>query len=711
MALEKFFNPKSVAIIGATENPQNITSTIIANLIKMGFKGRLLPVNPRHKEVFGLKCYSSLLDIKERIELTVIAIPSYLVPEVLRQQAMCGIRNSIIVSGGFGELGDKGIAIEEEIKTISKEEGISIIGPNCIGVLDNYSNFSTSFLPWERVKRPAKGHLSILSQSGSFAICVLDMLAQEGIGVSKVVSYGNRADIGESELIEYLTADESTHVIVIYMESVDDGRRFISASNRCSRSKPMIVLKVGKRISGIDAARSHTGAIAGKYEIYKAAFKKSGIVEVNGFEEFTDACKVLLMQKPARGNKILIITNGGGVGVVVSDMCGVNGLDVARTPSGVKEALSKRVSEYYILDNPIDLTGSAVDEDYDIAMKSALVDDDSFDAAIVIPLMPPQTMTEGVVKIVSQRAKESGKPVVICTIGGEYTRKIKVMFEEKGLPVFPSPERCVKAMSLLVESGRIRSHIESIPLIPRQKTSMIVDTARFKDAVIIIENAISSGRKTLFPDEALCIIKSCGITTPDCVLVKTAKEALGASRAIGFPVVLKIVSSDVLHKSDVGGVVVGIKNEKEVKRNYDEIMNNLIKEVPDANIMGMLVEKQAPKTTEVIVGGIRDEQFGPTVMFGLGGVFVELFKDVTFGIAPVTETEALEMIKEIKGYSTLSGYRGAKPLDILQLTKTIVTISQLISNIDYIKEVELNPLLVYEKGVIAVDARVILKKK
>ena len=455
MTLEKFFNPKSVAVIGATENPQNITSAIIKNLIETGFKGRLVPVNPKYKEVFGFMCYSSLLDIKEQIDLTVIAIPSNLVPEVLSQQAACGIKNSIIVSGGFGELGDKGMALEEKIKSICRKEGIRVIGPNCIGVLDNYSNFSTSFLPWTRVKRPIKGYLSILSQSGSYAVSVIDMLAQEGIGISKIVNYGNRADVGESELIEYLTDDESTHVIGIYMESVDDGRRFINAASHCSKSKPMIVLKVGKGDSGIDAARSHTGAIAGKYEIYKAAFKKSGIVEVSGFEEFTDACKVLLMQKPVRGNKILIITNGGGVGVVASDMCGVNGLDVARTPSSVKEALSKRFSKYYILNNPIDLTGSAVDEDYDVAMKSALVDNDFFDAAIIIPLMPPQTMTERVVEIISQRAIESGKPVVICTIGGEYTRKIKVMFEKEGIPVFPSPERCVKAMCVLVERGRM----------------------------------------------------------------------------------------------------------------------------------------------------------------------------------------------------------------------------------------------------------------
>lgn len=455
MTLEKFFNPESVAIIGATENPQDITSIIIKNLIKMGFKGRLVPVNPHHKEVFGIKCFSSLPDIKEQIDLTVIAIPANHIPEVLKQQAKCGIKNTIIISGGFGEVGGKGIVLEKEIKSICKQGDINVIGPNCIGVLDNYSDFTTSFLPWSKVERPGKGNISILTQSGSYAVSLMDLLAQENIGVSKIVSYGNRVGVGESELIEYLTDDDSTNVIGIYMESVDDGKRFIDASSRCSRSKYMVALKVGKMDSGIDAIKSHTGAIAGRYEIYKAAFKKSGILEVDGLEDFIDACKVLSMQKPARGNKILVITNGGGFGVAVSDICSVKGLNIAGTPVSAKKTLLKKFPEFYILNNPIDLTGSSSDEDYGIAMKSAFVDSDFFDAAIIIPLMPPQTMTEGVVEIVSQRARESGKPVVICTIGGEYTRKIKVMFEENGIPVFPSPERCVNAMSVLVERGKL----------------------------------------------------------------------------------------------------------------------------------------------------------------------------------------------------------------------------------------------------------------
>ncbi len=455
MYLDKFFNPQCVAIIGATEDPQNITSTIIQNLFEMGFKGSVVPVNPHHDKVFGLKCYSSLLDINEKIDLSVIAISSNHVLEVLNQHLKSGIKISIIISGGFAEIGSKGVVIEENIKKICRENGIRIIGPNCLGVLDNYSNFSTFFLPWSKVKRPSKGYLSILSQSGSYSISMLDMLSLENIGVSKFVSYGNRADVGESELIEYLTNDESTKVIGIYMESVDEGRRFIRASSRCSRDKHMVVLKVGREDSGVDAARSHTGAIAGKYEVYKAAFRKSGIVEVDNLEEFIDACKVLSMQKPSRGNKILVLTNGGGFGVSVSDMCGAMELDVSKTPPEMKELLSRHFPEYFILNNPIDLTGSSGDEDFGTVLETAFVDNDCFDAAIIIPLMPPQTMTERVVDIISQAAVKSEKPVVICTISGEYTNKTKELFELKGIPVFPSPGRAVKAMSVLVDRGRM----------------------------------------------------------------------------------------------------------------------------------------------------------------------------------------------------------------------------------------------------------------
>ena len=732
MPLEKFFTPQSIAIIGATEDPQNITSVIFKNLIEMGYKGRIVPVNPHHHKVFGFTCHPSLLDVKEQIDLTVIAIPSSHVSRVLQQHSQCGIKNSIIISGGFGETGEKGGKLEEEIKRICRQEGVSVIGPNCIGVFDNYSNFTTSFLPWNKVEKPGKGHVSILTQSGSYAVSLMDLLAQENIGVSKIVSYGNRVDIGESALIEYLMNDESTRVIGIYMESVDDGRRFIRASRRCSKTKHMVALKVGRGNFGIDAIRSHTGAIAGKYEIYRAAFRESGILEVDGLEDFTDACKVLSMQKPARGNKILVITNGGGFGVAVSDMCSNTGLDLVKTPRSIKENLSKEFPEFYILNNPVDITGSSGNEDFGTVMKVAFIDDDFFDAAIVIPLMPPPAMTEGIVDIISQKAKESKKPVIICTIGGMHTRKIKRMFEENNIPVFPSPERCVKAMSMLVERGRLcmeSEHLSGrmpgnfmskreektilcISKAPRDlqlKTSVSISSDTIKEAANILKNIPSEAENIVHPDKALDIIKSLGITTPPYLLTKTPEEAVEAAELLGFPVVLKVSSPEILHKSDVGGVAVNVKNREDTKRHYHAIMSNISRNMPDANLNGILVEKQFPRATEVIVGGIRDEQFGPTVMFGLGGIFVEIFADVSFRIAPVTEAEALKMIQDVKGYRILSGYRGGKVMDVQQLIKSIVAISELISHIDRIKEIELNPLFVYEKGAVAVDARIILE--
>lgn len=713
MSLEKFFTPQSIAIVGATEDPQNISSVIFKNLEEMGYQGQIVPINPHHDKVFRFSCYASLLEVTDKIDLAVIAVPAHHVPEVIRQLKGCGIKHSIIISGGFGESGDRGRALEKEIKNICHRDEINIIGPNCIGVFDNYSNFTTSFLPWDKVELPGKGPVSILTQSGSYAVSLMDLLAQEGIGVSKIVSYGNRVDIGESALIEYLIDDDSTRVIGMYMESVDDGRRFIAASSRCTKTKHMVALKVGRGDFGIEAIRSHTGAIAGKYEIYNAAFRKSGIITVDGLEEFVDACKVLSMQRTARGNRILVITNGGGFGVAVSDMCGLEGLNVARTPGNIRKNLSKVFPEFYILNNPIDITGSSGNRDFGTVLETAFIGDDFFDAAIVIPLMPPPTMTEEVVDIISEKAKESGKPVIICTIGGKHTKTLKLMFEETGIPVFTSPERCVKAMSVLVKRGmmcmRDKREEKTEPSIPEKRTPEALSSEGCKSAEKIIKNVMRSDKGIVLPHQALDIIKAIGIPTPAYLLANTQKEAVEAAGSLGFPVVLKISTPSVLHKSDVGGVAVNVRSREEVENCCHDIMRNLSINMPGADITGILVEKQVMPTTEVIVGALRDEQFGPTVMVGLGGVFVELFADVSFRIAPVTEKEALMMIQEIKGYRILSGYRGTKMLDIPQVARTVAAVSELISEIDRIREIELNPLLVYEKGVVAVDARIILE--
>lgn len=447
--MEAFFNPSSVAIIGAAEKPGSLPGIIVKNLIDMGFKGKIYPVNPKYQKVFRLPCFPSIRDIPDEIALTVIAVPAAFVVDILEQQAQKRIGYAIIISAGFREMGAEGREMEERIKQIAHEKNIRILGPNCLGVLDNYTNFTTSFLPRERVSKPNKGSLSILSQSGAFAIALLDLAAQEGLGICKMINYGNRVDVGESTLLPFLSEDTSTKVIALYMESVDQGRRFIEVAKACSKKKPIIALKVGKGAAGAAAAKSHTGAIAGNYEIYKAAFLKSGIIEANGLEEFIDGVKALSMQNPPKGNRILIVTNGGGFGVIVADHCSENGLEILPPSPQLREKLRSKLSKFYVVNNPVDLTGSACDEDYRIALQTCMVESDEYDAAIIIPIMAPQAMTERVVDLIAGTMKLSGKPSVICTVGGAFTLKVKQIFEEHMLPVYPSPERSAKAMSML----------------------------------------------------------------------------------------------------------------------------------------------------------------------------------------------------------------------------------------------------------------------
>lgn len=451
LQMETFFNPSSVAIVGATEKPGSLPGIILKNLLDKGFQGKIYPVNPKYGAVFGLKCFPSILDIPDEIALTVIAIPASLVLDVIKQQARKRIHHAIIISAGFREMGAEGIEMEERIRQVAIGNDIKILGPNCLGVLDNYTNFTTSFLSWERVSNPKKGSLSILSQSGAFAVALLDIATLEGLGIARMVNYGNRIDVGESALLPFLRDDIHTKVIAIYMESVDHGRRFIEAAKSCSKKKPIVALKVGKGAAGIAAAKSHTGAIAGNYEIYKAAFLKSGIIEANGLEEFIDGVKALSMQNPPKGNRILIVTNGGGFGVIVADHCSENGLEVPPPSPLLKEKLRSKFSTFYVVNNPVDLTGSACDKDYYDALQTCMIESDEYDAAIIIPLMAPQGMTEKVVDLVTDTMKRSGKPAIICTVGGAFTTKVKQLFEEREFPVYPSPERSVRAMSMLMK--------------------------------------------------------------------------------------------------------------------------------------------------------------------------------------------------------------------------------------------------------------------
>jgi len=446
-----FFNPKSIAIVGASSVAGKLSHAIMNSLKDIGFQGDIYPVNPKYKTIDSMECHQSVSDIKEDVDLAILCIPASQVLGAMEDVARKKAKGAIIVSAGFKETGQEGAELEVRLKKITGETGIRIMGPNCLGVFDNIFKIDTFFVLRERVRRPQVGGLSILSQSGSFAGTIMDELSAEGLGVAKIVNYGNRVDVGETDCLEYLAEDKSTKVVGIYMESVDDGKRFIEAAKSCAQKKPVFAIKVGRHEAGMSAAKSHTGAIAGKYEIYSAAFKKAGIIEVKGYSEFLDACKVLSKQYPADGKRVLVVTDGGGMGASIADACNDFGLQVAEPSQEIKNTLASKLPPFCAVGNPIDLTGSVTDDDYVMAVKEAMAE---YDAAIVMVLWGPPTLTDKLIGMLAGAAAELKKPVIICSPGGEYSRKRNRMFEEAGLPVFSSPEEAARAAAVLAKSSR-----------------------------------------------------------------------------------------------------------------------------------------------------------------------------------------------------------------------------------------------------------------
>lgn len=445
-----FFSPRNVAIVGATPVKGRISNIILESLRRIGFPGRIFPVNPKYSSIEGMDCHPSLTDIKEEIDVAVFAVPAAMTPGLIRD-ARDNIKGAVIISGGFGEMGAEGKALESELRGLASS--VRIIGPNCMGIYDTVSRLDTFFISFDRIKRPQKGRLSIISQSGSFAVTAMDELAAEGIGIARVVSYGNKADMNEADCLEFLADDEHTGAVAVYIESVSDGRRFVAAAAACSAKKPVLAIKVGKTAEAAGAARSHTGAVAGRYEIYRAAFKKAGIIELGGYEDFISACKAYGMElPPARGRRVMIITDGGGIGVALADACAWARLQAAPLPDELRDELKKAVPAYFAVSNPMDLTGSATDGLFADSLEKALAGD-NYDIAIVAPMWGPPALSDNLPKLIADKARKFGKPVIICTPGGEFTRSRTELFRKQGLPVFLTPESAVKAAMVLADGA------------------------------------------------------------------------------------------------------------------------------------------------------------------------------------------------------------------------------------------------------------------
>jgi len=449
--IDFFFKPESIALIGASPNPEKLSCTILESLLKMGFQGKIYPVNPGYQEIRGLKCYPAPGEITDKIDIAIFAVPASTVLEILNGPVE-NIKGAIIVSSGFREIGPEGKEMEARLKEILEEKGIRAMGPNCLGIYDTASKVDTFFISSDKVERPARDGISVLTQSGSFAAMIMDEMANEGAGVARVVSYGNKVDVDESDCLEFLAGDEATKAVALYIESVGNGRRFLAAASRCVQKKPVVALKVGKQEPGARAASSHTGAISGRYEAYEAAFRKAGIIEVASYEELKDACKVLNRFPLVRGKRVLIITDGGGIGISIADACEEAGLRVPDLSRKTVNKLIKKLPAFASVRNPVDLTGSVKDEHYVAALQEAFGDE--YDLTIVSLLWGPPLLSKEVAKKIKDFANNCEKPVLICSPGGKYSREMASDFTVTGMPVFFTPDSVVRAAVVLCGGKR-----------------------------------------------------------------------------------------------------------------------------------------------------------------------------------------------------------------------------------------------------------------
>ena len=709
--LDAIFCPQSIAVVGASTTPGKVGHDIFRNILQGGYKGILYPVNPGTKAFSGVRAYPSVLAIPDEVELGIIILPPTLAAQSVEEAVEKGVKGLVIVSAGFKEVGREGLEIENRIVDICRKAGVRLVGPNCLGVINPMSNIRLNASFSSRM--PAPGKISFISQSGALCTSVLDFAADRDFGFSKFISIGNKADVDELDLLQYLHEDEDTQVIMLYIEELRKGAEFIEAVREITmgaRRTPILAIKSGRTSAGARAAASHTGSIAGSEAVYDALFEQAGIIRANTIEELFDYANAFayksetamgkLKRKLPAGNRIAIVTNAGGPGIVATDMTISSGLELAAFEKSTVTALSQCLPPAANIHNPVDVIGDANSKRYEDALDTVL-GDKGVDGALVI--LTPQSMTnaretaEAIVRV----ARTSPKPILSCFMGVVDVSQGVSYLQSYGYPVYKFPESAARAFG---ELYRYATRFNGPPSEPYRFDH---DTARARE---IVRNCLDNGKLRLGELVGLELLKCYGFSTLPTRLSTSPDEAAEIAKEIGFPVVMKIVSEQILHKSDAGGVKVGIKGEEEARAAFETIHANARKFDPDAVIDGVLVQKMASKGQEVILGMNRYPVFGPLVMFGMGGIFVEIFKDVKFGLGPVGKDTARSMIKGIKGYRLLTGYRGGANADVTALEKAVVSLSDLCMDIPEISELDINPLLAHPdgEGATVADCRIIL---
>lgn len=695
-------NPASIAVIGASAQEGKVGHDILKNLLTQGYAGKVFPVNPKGGEILGAKVFASIKEIPETPDMAVIVIPAKLVPDALEECGAKGVKTAVVISAGFGEVHtDEGRDLEDELITIARRLGINLVGPNCLGIVRPGSKMNASFAK----ELPPSGPIALISQSGAMGVALMDGAIDSGLGFSAMLSIGNKAAMDESDFLEICADDPETTVIGFYLESIKDGARFLETARRVSAKKHIVLLKAGVSEHGRAAASSHTGALAGSDAAVEALCAQAGIRRAHSTEEFLDLLGVLGMEPQLPSDRIAIITNAGGPGILATDAAEAIDLVMPALAPRSAEALKPNLPAAASIANPIDVIGDADAARYEAAF-TACQKDPNIDGIVV--LLTPQVMTpcDEIAAMIARMHRTSPMMPVVCAfMGGASVQHATGILREAGIPVFPTPERAVKAMGALRHSmpqpgtaaAGLKNNILGAPLRGRG------DKERVERAHELL--ADTHGLLDEFTTQKLFALYD--LPMPGQALAKTADEAVTIAERIGYPLIAKISSPQILHKTDVGGVRANLKNAKDIKTAFKDIMSAVSKNMPEATVEGVLIQQFLPVGNEFIVGCVRDPSFGPLVMAGLGGIYTELFADTSFRIAPVDEEEAYRMLNELKSWKLLLGMRGKPQADIDALASLIARISRMVADCPQIVELDLNPVLVSDKGTIIADAKVV----
>ena len=697
--MKKLFEPKSIAIIGASSNPKKVGFKIVNNIQKVGFRGKVYPINLTANEICGYKAYSSFDDIKGEIDMATIVLPAKIVYQALEACAAKNIKMVTIISSGFSEVGN--LEEERKIKSFAAENDMRILGPNIFGHYSAKVSLNATFGPTDI----PKGNVAIITQSGALGVAMIGKTAVQNIGLSSIISVGNKSDIDEADLLEYLVEQDDTKSILMYIEGIQKGERLVKVLKQATKKKPIVVIKSGRSKRGAIAAASHTGSLAGADEIFDAIMRQCGVLRAENIQQALDWCKYLSTAPTPNGENTVIITNGGGVGVLTTDACEKYNIKLFDDTQYLNKQFSEVTHGFGSTKNPIDLTGEATSAEYEHALNVGLKDKK---IKAVVALFCETAMIDSeslidMIRNVYNKYRKMNKPVIFSIFGGEMTERVINDLSVENIPVFRDVYDAVSCLGVSYSQYRHALLSEDDSKSPKIETNKINT---------IVDNALQDGRNFLLANEGNQLLDIAGLSGPRSGIAKNIKQAVDLAEDISYPVVMKVVSRDILHKSDVGGVLLDLDNKEEVLDGYQTIIHNCKAFKSDAIIDGIEIVEQVKPGTEVIIGGRRDSTFGPVIMFGLGGIYVEVMKDVSFRALPINYRETRLMVEEIKSFPLLLGVRGEPRKDIGKIVDAIIRVGYILQNCPKITDIEVNPLMVYEKGkgVKSVDIRVMLSE-